>query len=255
MSFLRYIFKAFAKLVFFNIPYVDKLSVSYIIKKRLLPTILTHLDSQELKNIFFLPKSTFSSQINQDFFALLMNDFKPGFFIEIGANDGFNLSNTYYLEKHYDWEGILIEANPAYSENLKNRKAKAVIAAISDEDEIFKFRDAGLYGGLEKTLDNSNPHQIKGKQSIEVQGKRLISILEAFQAPKVIDFISIDVEGGELDVLKQIIKLEDYKFKSGCIEHNYRKEDKNAIKTILIESGFKIAWEGQTKHDFFFYSD
>ena len=245
--------KNLLKQIYFRLPFAERLSISHVVKKKLLPSILIQSDARDVKKSLFLPSSPHSSQLNQDIFALIFNNFKPGFFLEIGANDGFSFSNTIYLEEEYKWQGILIEANPSYYEKLKKRKAKISLAAISDKEETLEFRDAGLFGGLEHTLDKSNPDKIRNKKTIKVEGKRLSSILEELEAPKKIDFVSIDVEGGELEILRQLVSMNNYQFKCGCIEHNYRKKDKEEIKNILLKSDFCIAWEAQTSHDFFFY--
>ena len=232
--------------------FLKKLSILYVTKNNLLPSIVTKLSSHEIRMQLFLPKSEYITQINQDIFALLYNNFKSGYFIEIGANNGFDLSNTVYLEKFFSWDGLLIEANPIYEESLKKRNAKAVISAIVDDEGFFEFRDAGLYGGIEKTLDDSNSHRTVDCKTIEVYGQKLEDILRKNEAPKIIDFVSLDVEGGELPILKQICELKDYRFKSGCIEHNFRSNDYKEMLQLLTSSGYKIVWEGQTMHDLFF---
>lgn len=81
---------------------------------------------------------------------------------------------------------------------------------------------------------------------------RLLSVLEDFKAPKLIDFISIDVEGGELPIVKQLCEIKEFRFKSGCIEHNLRMDDYHDMKSQLTQAGYLIVWEGQTQHDLFF---
>ena len=132
------------------------------------------------------------------------------------------------------------------------RNAHVCISAVSKKDEILEFRDAGLYGGLEEFLDTSHTEKREQEEIIKVQGKTLASILKAFNAPKIIDFISIDVEGGEREVLEQLVSMKDYFFKCGCIEHNFRKDDLEFFKDLLLSSNYKIAWKDQTEHDLFF---
>jgi len=249
---MLYKLRQILKSIMFSIPLFRGISVAYSVKHRLLPSIFTKLQSDELRLQLFLPPSQFVTQLNQDVFALLVNHFKAGFFIEIGANDGFTLSNTVYLERHFGWEGLLIEANPKYAESLARRNAKTVMLAILEEAGKVNFRDAGLYGGVEATLDNANPGKTKDCEVITVSGVRLLSVLEDFKAPKLIDFISIDVEGGELPIVKQLCEIKEFRFKSGCIEHNLRMDDYHDMKSQLTQAGYLIVWEGQTQHDLFF---
>lgn len=64
------------------------------------------------------------SQINQDIFVLSETSFKRnGYFVEFGATDGITLSNTYLLEKNFDWRGIVAEPlKSKYDILIKNRE-------------------------------------------------------------------------------------------------------------------------------------
>lgn len=58
---------------------------------------------------------------------------RNGYFVDLGAYDGIYLSNTYLLERRYEWNGICIEANPATFMSLRsNRRAKCVNAFVAD---------------------------------------------------------------------------------------------------------------------------
>jgi hypothetical protein len=74
-----------------------------------------------------LPPTKYQTKINQDIFALLMNRFRPGFFLEISANDGLPFSNTVYLENEFGYNGILVEANQKYMTSLAQRKTSVVV--------------------------------------------------------------------------------------------------------------------------------
>ena len=59
------------------------------------------------------------SQIGQDKRVLdFYQNKKNGYFVEVGANDGKRLSNTYLLEKDYNWKGICIEPVPSLLKKL-----------------------------------------------------------------------------------------------------------------------------------------
>lgn len=229
-----------------------KASVGYCAHNGLLPEVLVRTPSNSLREMFGLPFNKQTSQLNQDVFALLVNKFQQGFFVEIGANDGFNLSNTIYLEECFGWRGILIEANPAYLSELSKRKATVVNKAVAASDGVFEFIDAGLYGGVASTIDPVHAVHTDNANKIKVQATTLDKILRENKAPRNINFISIDVEGGELPIVEQMCALTEYRFLSGCIEHNFRRKEYDAFKALLNAAGYKVVWEGQTLHDLYF---
>ena len=67
------------------------------------------------------------SQIKQDLFVLNMCKFKTnGYFIELGANDAYEDSNTYLLEKGYKWKGIMVENDDKYVQSYKNERPNSI---------------------------------------------------------------------------------------------------------------------------------
>lgn len=255
MSFIKNIFSGVKKKSWgflLKKQFLRKPSLSYCRKNRLLPQIITATSSEILQEMLFLPASSRKTQENQDFFALLVNQFKPGYFIEIGANDGFTFSNTLYLEEYFEWSGLLIEANPKYADSLSQRKnVKIINKAISDQSGIAQFVDAGLYGGLAAGIEQQYSVYTNPAPIIHVDCLTLQQVFDEACVPMVIDFLSIDVEGGELPIVRQLVS-DQRRARCGCIEVNHRKEDMAEIKQLLNGAGYKIAWEGMTKHDLFF---
>lgn len=199
-----------------------------------------------------LPPCEHRAQLNQDIFALLMNKFRPGFFLEIGANDGFTLSNTVYLEKEFGWKGVLVEANPKYLALLSAREGAVIVnKAVSSKKGQAAFIDAGLYGGLEYSLDESHRSHTSGAASIMVECMGLQEILDTTAAPARIDFVSIDVEGGEVPIIEQLVSV-NRRFGCGCVEHNGRRAQYAHMVRMLANSGYQVIWENQTAHDLFF---
>ena len=137
--------KKILKNFLFNNENFQKISSSCVANKNLLPNILCRTPSNEIRKIFNLPQSKHKTQLNQDIFALLMNTFqKELYFVEIGANDGFDLSNTIYLEEKFNWTGLLIEPNPNYFESLTNRKSKHVPFAVPRIGSAFWTTDSAM---------------------------------------------------------------------------------------------------------------
>jgi FkbM family methyltransferase len=230
-------------------------SIKYCIENELLPSLLARTPSDVVREMFNLPPSEHKTQLNQDVFALLMNKFRAGFFLEIGANDGFTLSNTIYLEENFGWKGILVEANKKYMTSLGERKNSVVVnKAVSSKKGREEFIDAGLYGGLKASLDSMHYRHTKDAECITVDCMSLQEVLDMADAPQQIDFISIDVEGGEVPIVEQMVSVKQ-RFGCGCIEYNDRMDDYKRIVALLESSGYKTVWENQTQQDLFFIDE
>ncbi len=227
-------------------------SVRYCIENRLLPSLIARTPSADVREMLGLPASKHCPQLNQDIFALLLNRFRPGVYLEIGANDGFTVSNTAYLEEEFGWSGILVEPNPKYLSALAGRKKSVIVnKAVSARAGKAEFVDAGLYGGLAATMDDAHSFYTKDAPVITVECATLQAILDDVKAPARVDFVSVDVEGGEVTVVEQMV-AGSRRFTCGCIERSGRGEDHQRIVTLLVSSGYKVVWEGQTGHDLFF---
>jgi FkbM family methyltransferase len=156
--------------------------------------------------------------IDHIFHDLLAEGYR-GFFIEAGASDGYYASNTHLLETQYGWRGILVEPNRWFFDRLLTNRpsASCIWAALSAEDGEVEFIEAGYYGAvvehvrplyerLGKDID-ANPNYRRNAdgtqaQRVKVPARSLRSILREVGAPTRIDYVSLDVEAGELEVLK-----------------------------------------------------
>lgn len=148
----------------------------------------------------------FYSQANQDRWIYnILSHKKNGFYVDIGAYDGIQTSNTYIFEKYLNWEGICIEPNTNAYENLvKNRNSKNIMCALSDYNGFCNFLG-------DKIIDKINQN---------TPCFTLETILTDNLAPREIDYISIDVEGHEYDVLKNF-DFKKWNIKLMTIEHNF----------------------------------
>lgn len=202
------------------------------------------INSQVIRRVFsnqFSELRRKGSQLGQD--KWVSNKLKKTkidrkyFFCDVGAGDPINFSNTYRLEKTGNWEGILVEADPRRCKELKiKRKSIVVNYAVSEnENEILEVATNPDFSSLAKVYDKHRLFQHSGEQ-ILVKGKRLDEILSENNAPINFEFLSIDVEGAELSVLKTI-NLTKWKPKYVTIEHNYRP-DREIIYNLLNSVGY-----------------
>jgi FkbM family methyltransferase len=186
------------------------------------------------------------SQIHQDEWILRATQFKQkGYFVEIGGHDGVANSNTINLEHHFDWNGIIVEANPRwYKEICKNRSCITVnYAAFSEPGQELEFVDAGAVGGLMSHLQDDihagfRQQQIKTGSVIKVPSARGDEILARYSAPEYIEYMSVDTEGSELEVLKSI-DFYQWKVALLTIEHGGQEDKRQDIWEHMKVYGYE----------------
>jgi FkbM family methyltransferase len=142
-------------------------------------------------------------------------DRAPGFFVEAGANDGFDQSNTYHLERQLGWTGLLVEPVPelaalAAAERPRSRVVTCALVASGDPRREVEIR----YGGLRSVVAGAHGSEaddrawvgpafelgLEQAYSVTVPARTLSSLLDEMQAPEI-DLLSLDVEGYEPQVL------------------------------------------------------
>lgn len=152
--------------------------------------------------------TTYYSQHGED--CLLWEFFKdepPGFYIDVGAFDGKHLSNTYVFELH-GWDGICVEPEKQYFELCKkNRNAICVEAAcVNSEDitevELMTLNQGGLGSQIRSSFDKTKHKKRFTFSPQRVPATTLNAILREYGGMRRVDFLSIDVEGEEVNVLK-----------------------------------------------------
>jgi FkbM family methyltransferase len=165
-----------------------------------------------------------------------------GVCFEIGACDGFIGTNTYYFEQK-GWECICVEPNPHYFENLKiNRKISLNYACGSEniDDQEFTIFDLGNNQSaisslsVDQRLVDSHTHLIKNNFTTKVNVRTLDFILDELKFDKKIDFLSIDTEGTEIEVLKGF-DIKKWKPKLLVIENNFNDPE---IEKYLSTFGY-----------------
>ena len=192
-------------------------------------------------------------QFKQDIFALMVNKFKKdGYFVEFGATNGYDISNTYILEKQFGWRGVLAEPAKVWHENLiKNRDCKIEFDCIwrtTGERLDFDMVEEGELSTL--SIFSNNDEHAKARQAkttYVVNTISLIDLLKKYDAPKVIDYLSVDTEGSELDILSAF-DFNQYRFNCITIEHNFTG-NREKLKSLLELNGYKRVFEHLSKWD------
>ena len=178
---------------------------------------------------------------------------KEGVFIDIGANDGISFSNTYFFEKNLNWKGICFEPYPEKFKELRsNRKCICLEIAISHKEDVLDFLkieglpETAMLSGLLDSYDQRHLNRVdyeicrdQGiKEVIKVQAKRLDTCLKEYNIHHI-DLLSIDTEGGELEILKSI-NLRKILVDVIIVENNFQdKEIENFLKSkkyVLVKT-------------------
>ena len=181
---------------------------------------------------FFFWNEKYFSQAGQDKIIkeIFFKNKKNGFFVEIGAFDGIQGSNCYHFEKFLNWDGIALEPSRIQFEKLKkNRKCKILNEAVSHKIKEVEFIEVieGLtqMSGINDNFYQRNMNIISNNERSKTQSINLKTITFEQAVPKNtdIDYLSIDIEGGEMDLLNSI-NFNDNDIKVISVENNIPAE-------------------------------
>lgn len=203
-----------------------------------------------------------NSQHADDYIAwLLLNKKNRGTVVEVGAFDGVHLSNSYSLEK-IGWNSICIEPNPNIYRYLKKQRINsknvncAIGSAQAGEKAIFYVEEIGVLSGFNIDVDDLRSRyegrglEYKDPVPVEVEVKSLISVLDENLDSDVIDVLSIDVEGFEIEVLDSL-DFSKYSPKIVIIEANsdvQQSEIENHFNNLSVD----YILIGNSKQNLFF---
>jgi len=174
------------------------------------------------------------SQYNQDSFIDSELHMKTdGVFVDIGAWDGIRYSNSYFFEKNRNWTGLCVEPLPnEFKELLKNRTCICINCAISPDEGSKKFLminhpdGGGMLSGLVDGYNKAHMKRVnKFKDNISIMNircRRINNILEEYKLFNI-DYCSIDVEGFDFKILKDI-DFNSFNIKMFSIENNYKDD-------------------------------
>ena len=185
----------------------------------------------------------YGQHLEDKFIETLFPNVSNGVCIEVGAYDGISLSNTLLFEKK-GWRALCIEPISTAFEKCKNIRKECIQCCISERDTeerlftIFHLNDnLCAISSLEpdQRLIESHKHLITNTSSCMVKVRSLNSLFQEINFPKNIDFISIDTENTELDVLKGI-DLNVYNVKLFVIENNFNEP---FCEEYLSQYGYK----------------
>ena len=183
------------------------------------------------------------AQVKQD--LILLDLIGPnGYFIDLAANDAKDLTNTLVLERH-GWNGLCIEPNPVYWYGLSHRKCTVVGALVGGTKQKVQVKFRGVFGGIVGKIDNrlANFKKEPDAEAVDRYTAPIAEVLSMYNVPKSIDYLSLDVEGSEYEIMKDF-PFDQYTIKVLTVERPSKK-----LKALLESKGYMevktLAWWGE----------
>jgi len=182
-------------------------------------------------------------QLCQDAWALWASGRKTGgYFVEFGAASGVYLSNTWLLEKKMGWSGVLAEPNPVFHPSLRQNRdctisTKCVYARTGEHLEFVGTRSPE-FSGISAFLPERDPAKgAADAERFEVQTISLNDLLAEAAAPRTIDYLSVDTEGSELEILSAF-DFDRWDVRAISVEHN-NTASREKLFDLLTGQGFR----------------
>ncbi len=225
---------------------------------RFLRKVITFIKVFLYEKVFLYGQMSYSQE-GEDILLSRILDSKVGFYVDIGAHHPHRFSNTYYFYKR-GWRGINIDALPGSMERFnKSRKfdinIESGVASIESELNYYSFNEPALNtfdkSYADSILKLNNSYRLLGINKIKTNTlKRLLD--EHLPFDRSIDFMTIDVEGYDLDVLKSndwvkfrpnIVLIESHEF-------DLNKLDENELHLFMTKNSYSIV--GKTLYTIFY---
>ncbi len=194
-----------------------------------------------------------SGQFLQDLWvAYELGALQGGYFVEFGAADGQKFSNTWFLERELGWRGIVAEPARVWHPTLRGNRAchidERCVWIETGKTLLFNQPQIAAHATID-SYSNADGHadsRIDGLR-YEVETVSLNDLLAFWNAPRRIDYLSIDTEGSELDIL-QHFDFAAYDVRLITVEHNYTAQ-RQLIHDLLIGKGFQRKFESLSNVD------
>ena len=179
---------------------------------------------------------TYPSQIGQDKWVLIrmFPAVDNGFFLDVGSGHGTIGSNTKALEER-GWSGICVDPFPTYMEGRTCQMFKEVVSSTAGQ--VVKFHTHAGLGGIADSLGKWKAEAQKSP-AVKLTTVTLAEILVREKAPNFIHFLSLDIEGAELDALRGV-PMDTYRFGAMAIEHNDEEPKRTDLMKFLESHGYR----------------
>jgi FkbM family methyltransferase len=206
------------------------------------------------------------SQSFQDIWVLFEKDVYgwryrniPKTFLEFGATDGIDSSNTWLLESN-GWQGFVSEPNPVWHSNLSaNRLCKVrydAIGSVTGEKLDFILAEEPTLAGFSKYMTSDYNRERMGNTSnrMEIETISLCDFMEREEMGPL-GYLSIDTEGSEFAILESFFhdpRSENFPISMITVEHNFQPANRQAIFDLLSRQGYRRKFTEISRWDDFY---
>jgi FkbM family methyltransferase len=255
-----------------NAKLFSKTDMTALIYYKFLNQIQTFINNQNLNFVLRMnPKNLThileylgenKSQLNQDLFVAsqfnLFNQKFEGYFVEVGGANGIDLSNTYLLEKEFRWKGIIVEPAKIWHEELLKNRPDVIIDRhiVWNKSNLYldflETQTAELSTISEFSSCDENTLLRESYRSYKISTITLTDLFIKYHAPKHIEYLSIDTEGSEFDILNAI-DFKKYTFDIITVEHNYTPA-REKIYSLLTKHGYRREYRDISRFDDWYIS-
>ncbi len=211
-------------------------------------------------SFIFKNKGISKSQLFQDLFVLFkLNKKKRGTYLEFGATNGIELSNTYLLENQFEWSGVLAEPSPEWQDSLKQNRPKnkllnKCIYSETGKDINFFVSSQGELSSIEefkdsdkKSLPEITKQRTKKGYTIKVPTISLNDVFIEYFGGEKIDYMSVDTEGSEFLILSNF-NFEKFGPKIVTVEHNFTSTQEK-LDILFKENNYERLFNMQSEFD------
>lgn len=202
---------------------------------------MEYFDNFEITNKYNLNSC---SQINQDIWVLEKTKYKShGYYIDIGCADGELNNNTCILDKEFDWSGLCIDL---LARNMQKRSCnvfKGLVLNVEKEVDFVTSEFDLDFSGIKDKLTTFKEH-MKYSPIEKHQTNRTQRVFDTYAVPKFVDFLSLDVEGSELDILMGI-NFNKHNFGIIMLEHNFNQPMRDNMRLFLEDRNYNYITSNQ----------
>lgn len=188
------------------------------------------------------------AQLKQDIWVLETLRKKDGYFVEFGAFHPEELSNTKLLEEQ-GWRGVSVDPFP-HGDWTTRPNTTLIESAITRDGRDVEFVQAAELGGISEHI-SAHANLVRDAARVKIPSITPSDVLAKANAPYEIDYISLDVEGAELEILRAF-PFDIYNVKLLTIEHNFEEPKRTDINNFLKTKGFhlvtKKCWDDYYVH-------
>lgn len=185
------------------------------------------------------------AQLKQDLYVLYkLDNKKNGYFVEFGATNGKQISNTYLLEKAFGWTGIVAEPSPFWHAELRRNRnciieTKCVWKRSGEHLQFLVSQSSPELATIESFRNNDHHKEFRAQNAtlFDVETISLNELLSTHSAPRIIDYLSVDTEGSELDIL-EAFDFTKHTPRILSVEHNHIQTQREQLRELLEARGY-----------------